>query len=96
MVEVSKEEIIKLAKMSGIELENSEVSELQQDIIKILDYVNQLNELDVENVQPTYQVTDLKNVWREDIVQESPAPREDLLNLAPENKDNSVKVPKVL
>ena len=96
MVEVSKEEIIKLAKMSGIQLENDEVSELQQDIIKILDYVNQLNELDVENVQPTYQVTDLKNVWREDIVQESPAPREDLLNLAPENKDNSVKVPKVL
>ena len=68
MVEVSKEEIIKLAKMSGIELEKNEASELQQDIIKILDYVNQLNELDVENVQPTYQVTDLKNVWREDVV----------------------------
>ena len=88
MVEVSKEEIIKLAKMSGIELEKNEASELQQDIIKILDYVNQLNELDVENVQPTYQVTDLNNVWREDVVQESPASKEVLLNLAPENKDN--------
>lgn len=96
MVEVSKEEIIKLAKISGIALSSKEVDELKEDITKILDYVNQLNELDVENVEPTYQVTDLKNVWREDEVETNSTSREDLLNLAPESKDNAVKVPKVL
>lgn len=96
MVEVSNEEIIKLAKISGIALDAEEVSELSEDLAKILEYVNQLDELDVSNVEPTYQVTDLKNIWRQDEVVQSPASREDLLNLAPESQDNAVKVPKVL
>ena len=96
MVEVSKEEVIRLADMSGVALEDQEASELREDLAKILEYVEQLDELDVDGVEPTYQVTDLENVWREDVVADSPANREALLNLAPENRDNSIKVPKVL
>ena len=96
MVEVSKEEIIKLAKISGLELKNEEVINFQDDITKILEYISQLDEVDVTGVGPTYQVTDLQNVWREDVVVDSPASTKDLLELAPESEDNSVKVPKVL
>jgi aspartyl-tRNA(Asn)/glutamyl-tRNA(Gln) amidotransferase subunit C len=61
-----------------------------------LGYVAQLNELDTENVTPTYQVTDLQNVWREDEVMRSDVTREQLLALTHESRDNQVKVPKVL
>ena len=96
MKEVSNEEIIKLAKISGIALDAGEVSELSEDLTKILEYVNQLDELDLAGVEPTYQVTNLKNIWREDDVLTSPVSSEELVGLAPEGQGSAVKVPKVL
>lgn len=96
MVEVSKQEIEKLAKISSIALGESEVSKFQGDLTNILNYVGQLKKVDVAGVEPTYQVVNLTNVWREDEVTESPVTREELLALAPENKGGAIKVPKVL
>ena len=62
---------------------------------KIVEYINQLGELDTSGVEPTYQVTGLENVWREDEVQ-SGISRDELLELAPEKQNNQVKVPQVL
>jgi len=61
----------------------------------IIGYIEQLGELDVSGVEPTYQVTGLSNVWREDEVQAG-IPVEKLLGLAPEKQNNQVKVPQVL
>lgn len=61
----------------------------------IIGYIEQLGELDVSGVEPTYQVTGLSNVWREDEVQVG-IPVEKLLDLAPEKQNNQVKVPQVL
>jgi len=61
----------------------------------IIGYIEQLGELDVSGVEPTYQVTGLSNVWREDEVQVV-IPVEKLLDLAPEKQNNQVKVPQVL
>lgn len=55
-----------------------------------------LDELDVAGVEPTYQVTDLENVWRKDEVIDGGVTREQLLSLAPETLENQVKVPQVL
>ena len=96
MVEVSKQEIEKLAKISSIALSESEVGEFQSDLTEILNDISQLKNVDVAGVEPTYQVINLTNVWREDEVQESPVAREELLALAPESKDGAIKVPKVL
>lgn len=85
-----------LAQLSSLQLSDDEVADLQQDIAGILSYVEQLGELDTADVQPTYQVTDLENVWREDEVVEDEVTREQLLALAPESANNQVKVPKVL
>ena len=62
---------------------------------KIVEYINQLGELDTSGVEPTYQVTGLENVWREDEVQPG-ITRDELLELAPEKQNNQVKVPQVL
>lgn len=85
-----------LAQLSSLQLSDEEVSALQQDIGGILNYVQQLSELNTEGVEPTYQVTDLKNVWREDEIVEDDVTRQQLLALAPESLNNQVKVPKVL
>lgn len=93
---VSRDEITKLAALSSLKLANNEVDELQADISNILGYIEQLNELDTTGVMPAYQVTGLKNVWRDDTVSGGGVNREQLLALAPDKQDLQIKVPKVL
>ena len=92
---VSLDEVRHLAALSEINLNDNELTSLTTDIDNIVDYINQLDELDTDNVEPTFQLTGLHNVWRDDRI-ESQLPREELLRLAPETEDNQVKVPKVL
>lgn len=96
MTQVSRDDVQHLADLSSLHLTDAEVDGLQQDIGNILQYIQQLGELDTEGVAPTYQVTELENVWREDEVIDDHITREQLLALAPESTDNQVKVPKVL
>lgn len=96
MTQISSETVRHLAQLSSLQLSDDEVAALQQDIGGILNYVQQLGELNTEGVEPTYQVTDLENVWREDEIVEDDVTRQQLLALAPESLNNQVKVPKVL
>lgn len=96
MTQISRETVLRLAQLSKLQLDDSEVDALAVDITNILGYVEQLNELDTNGVEPTYQVTGLENVWRSDVVDEHGCSRDDLLALAPEATDNQVRVPKVL
>lgn len=96
MTQISREDVLHLAQLSSLKLTDDEITGLQTDITNILGYVELLGQLNTAGVEPTYQVTGLSNVWRDDAVIDYGLSREDLLNLAPETADNSVKVPKVL
>lgn len=96
MSTITTDDVRHLAQLSNLGLSDEEVSSLQGDITNILDYINQLSELDTTGVEPTYQVTGLENVWRDDVVDQGQVSREQLLALAPEQADNSIKVPQVL
>ncbi|MDN5819193.1 MAG: Asp-tRNA(Asn)/Glu-tRNA(Gln) amidotransferase subunit GatC [bacterium] len=96
MTNVTLEEVQHLATLSSLQLSDDEATSLSRDISNILDYINQLDELDTEGVEPTYQVTDLSNVWRDDVAVDSSVSREELLSLSKDQLDNQVKVPKVL
>lgn len=97
MTHITNETLQQLANLSALELSSDECSELSKDLERILSYVDQLAELDTDGVKPTYQVTGLSNVWREDEVDQTLPARETLLELAGENTSSSqVKVPKVL
>jgi len=96
MTQISRDDVQHLAQLSKLHLADSEIDRLQEDIGEILTYVEQLSELDTAGVEPTYQVSDLENVWREDAVIDSSVTREDLLALSPASTNNQVKVPKVL
>ena len=96
MTQISRNDVQHLAQLSSLHLPDSELDSLQADLSNILQYVEQLGELDTAGVEPTYQVTDLENVWRDDQVADDGVSREQLLALAPVTADNQVKVPKVL
>ncbi len=96
MTQISRDDVLHLAQLSSLELNETEIDGLQTDIGNILGYVEQLSKLDTNGVEPTYQVTGLNNVWREDTVINYGVTREELLARAPESDQNQVKVPKVL
>jgi aspartyl-tRNA(Asn)/glutamyl-tRNA(Gln) amidotransferase subunit C len=96
MTHISSDDVHYLAQLSNLQLSADEVEPLRDDLEHILAYVEQLSELDTDGVEPTYQVTDLQNVWREDRINNYGIERAALLDLAPEAAADQVKVPKVL
>ena len=96
MTAISRDDVQHLAQLSSLQLTDEELDHLQADIGNILDYIEQLGELDTIGVEPTYQVTGLENVWRDDAVIKTDVTREQMLALSTESARNQVKVPKVL
>lgn len=97
MSEISKQDIEHLAKLSNLKLEDAEVENLQEDLTNIIGYIEQLSELNTENIEPTYQVSDNQNIWRKDEINNYNVNHDKLLDLAGDNVvDNQIKVPKVL
>jgi aspartyl-tRNA(Asn)/glutamyl-tRNA(Gln) amidotransferase subunit C len=85
-----------LADLAGLSLSEAEVRARAHDLSQIVEYISHLKELDTKNVEPTYQVTGLESVWREDEIQ-THLSREELLDLAGDHvRENCVEVPKVL
>ena len=97
MTHISSDDVRYLAQLSSVELKAEEAAALESDLEGIVGFFEQLSELDTEGVEPTYQVTDVVNVWREDdAIDTYGVSREALLALAPEVDGTSIKVPKVL
>lgn len=92
---VNKSDVASLATLSSISLSDQQLDDLTTDLENIIGYIEQLKELDTDGVEPTYQLTKLSNIWRDDEMQ-GQISRDSMLVLAPESLDNQVKVPKVL
>ena len=95
-MEIKREDILHLAVLSNLSLKEGEIEPLKKDLEGIIKYISQLDELDTEGVEPTYQVFEMENIWRDDEIVAQDATREELLALTKEEKDNQIKVPKVL
>ena len=85
-----------LAELSNFTLSEEEIGSLGNDLQNIIDYISQLDELDTDNIEPTFQVFEMENVWRDDELVDQKAKREDLLALSLNKRDNQIEVPKVL
>lgn len=96
MTQITTQDVHHLAQLSNLQLDDDESDALRVDLENILGYIEQLAELDTEGIEPTYQVTDLQNVWRDDSVDDYGVTRDSLLALAPDSDQHQVKVPKVL
>ncbi len=63
---ISKDEVLHLAKLAGLTLSNEEIEKYAVQFGQTLDYVQNLNELNTDNVEPTNSVVNLSNVTFED------------------------------
>lgn len=96
MHNLDKDTIKNLTKLCRIDCTEEEQEGLLEDLKKILAYVDQLEEVDTENIQPCYQVLDeVFNVFREDVVLDT-LPREVFLKNAPSHTGGMIKVPTVI
>jgi aspartyl-tRNA(Asn)/glutamyl-tRNA(Gln) amidotransferase subunit C len=92
---LSKEEIEHIAMLARLSLTEEEKELFGAQLSSILDYMEKLNELDTENIEPTSHVLSLSNVMREDAPRDS-IPREDALSNAPDRTDKFYRVPKII
>lgn len=81
--------------LAKLELSDTEKEQAKKDMSKMLAYVDKLNELDTDNVEPMSHIFPVTNVFREDIVSDIDGSENALAN-APEKKDGGFKVPKTI
>jgi aspartyl-tRNA(Asn)/glutamyl-tRNA(Gln) amidotransferase subunit C len=92
---LTKEQIEHVAQLARLQFSEEERERFQDQLANILGYIDLLNEVDTEGVEPVTTVLPMENVYREDEVR-SPLPREDFLSLAPSSDHGHYKVPKVI
>lgn len=93
---LSKEDVLKVAKLARIELTDQEVEKFQSQLSGVLTYVEQLQAVDTDGVVETAQVTGLENVTRPDEVRaSSDEQRQATIDQAPQHTGNLVRVTSV-
>lgn len=96
MAKLTREEVLKLARLSRISLTDQEVEMFQDQLSEILQYVEQLSSVDVTGLEPTNQVTGLTNVTRPDEVRSYGYEPSDLLKNVPKVQDDHIKVKRMI
>lgn len=96
MAKLSREDVLKLARLARLQLSEAEVEKYQTEISTLLEYMELLNTVDLKGLEPTKQVTGLVNVMRADQEIDYTAQPDDLLKNAPATEDGHIKVKRML
>jgi aspartyl-tRNA(Asn)/glutamyl-tRNA(Gln) amidotransferase subunit C len=94
-MEVNDALIEKLAHLARLRFNDTEKEEIKHDLQRMIAFVEKLNELDLEGIEPLVHMSDEVNVLREDEIKGSIS-REEALKNAPLHDDQFFKVPKVI
>lgn len=94
-MKIDKEHIRKLAHLARLEISPSMEDDLIKDMEQIISWVEKLDELDTEGVEPLMHMTLEQNAFREDEVAVD-IQKEEALKNAPDRKEDYFRVPKVL
>jgi aspartyl-tRNA(Asn)/glutamyl-tRNA(Gln) amidotransferase subunit C len=92
---ITKEEVEHVGWLARIEISAIESDAYAEKLNSVLGYFGQLDEVDTEDVLPTYHVADIMNVFREDVVKPSMS-QEDVLSNTENKQEGSFKVPKIM
>ena len=92
---IDREQVRKVANLARLEMEPEEEEQFASQMNSILEYFEQLSELDTQDVAPTTRAIDVSNVTRPDELRPYPD-REAILNEAPDPDGDFFKVPKIL
>lgn len=88
-------DIAKLEQLAKIRLTQEEHEMLSAQLPAILEYVAKLQEVNTDGVNPAAYISELHNVWRDDVPQEDPDVRAAALALFPQKKAGALQVPSV-
>jgi aspartyl-tRNA(Asn)/glutamyl-tRNA(Gln) amidotransferase subunit C len=92
---IDLEQVRKVALLARLDLSPEEEQQFTGQLSDILDYVEQLKQLDTDSVEPTTRAIELHNITRPDTLTPF-ADRDALLDCAPDREDDFFKVPKIL
>ena len=92
---IDEENLKQIARLAKIELNEEEVKEFSPQIRSILALFDEIDEVETEDVEPTFHVFGLKNVFREDVASPSLA-GEDAIKNAPKKERGYIKGPKIM
>jgi aspartyl-tRNA(Asn)/glutamyl-tRNA(Gln) amidotransferase subunit C len=92
---IDEAQVRKVAKLSRLDLTEAEVEEFAGQLSAIIDYVEKMNELDTEKVEPLAHCLPINNIFRDDSIKESLGTEKTLAN-APQRDGEFFKVPKIL
>jgi aspartyl-tRNA(Asn)/glutamyl-tRNA(Gln) amidotransferase subunit C len=92
---VTIQDVDNMARLSKLSFSDTEKETFVEQFNQILQYMEKLNELDTTDVEPTYNVQDISNVMRDDIVKPS-LKQEDAIANAPKSSHGFFSVPKVI
>ncbi len=95
MSHISTEQIKHIAKLSRLSLHEEEIKLYSSQLSSILEYVEQLSEVNTDNVEPLSNVTGLDNVIREDVIVQNIVSHEDIKINTPKFDKNNFVVPGV-
>jgi aspartyl-tRNA(Asn)/glutamyl-tRNA(Gln) amidotransferase subunit C len=94
-MEITKDEVIYVAKLAKLEINDNDIDTFVEQISQILEYVNTLEQVDTDNIALTSHATFSTNVFREDVA-ESSLGIDSALSNAPMQEDGCFVVPKVI
>lgn len=94
-MQLTSVDVRKVASLARLKVSDAEVESLLGDLTAILDYVDVLNEVDTQGVQPMVHAVELHNVLRTDELVES-LPRSEALRNAPRTDGNHFLVPTII
>lgn len=92
---VTDKDVQKIAQLAKLKFSDEETVKLQSELNKILEYIDQLDELDLDGVEPLENINETSNVFRKD-ENETWLTTEEALKNAPSRTGKFFKVPKVL
>lgn len=93
--ELSRDDVVKVAKLSRLKLSDLELETFTSQLGRVLEYVDILNEVDTDAVEPMAHAVEQSNVLRDDIARPS-LPREAALSNAPKTDGRFFQVPAIL
>lgn len=94
-MKIDNEKFAYLSDLVKLDFTDSEKTKLSNDLNKLLEFLETMNELDTDNVEPMIYIHSLKNIYREDLATDIGTGQELLLN-APENSNECYIVPRIL
>ena len=89
---IGREQVLHVAKLARLRLSEEEIERMSRELSTILDHIEKIEELDLDDVEPTSHVVELENVLRADEPRPS-WPRERILEPAPDAADDGFRVP---